>query len=230
MANNLVSWLSLGVSALMAVACFMLYIDGRGHKKTTGALQRKVKAQDELLGNLARALALVVPQDARPTVPHRPMPQQQEAAARTAYAEIPAGGSLGPPPEMEGDRGGIIPGDPIPSERVEYIRARFEAEAEARSQARAVLPSAAGEDEPEEEHTRVYEGRGRRRPTLLGGLAGAPQERPRSEPAREESTSRTSDTLFSAGVALPDEGDDGYVIVEVHRHDGTPLSDRPSQH
>src|SRR5262249_36775284 len=105
-------------------------------------------------------------------------------------------------------------------ESAEDIRARFEAEADARSRARAALPSAAGEDEPEEERTRVYSrGRSVRRPTLLGGLAGAPPS---------DLKRRPEDTLVSAGIELPDEAsDDGSVFMVVQREDGTPLSDRP---
>jgi hypothetical protein len=157
---------------------------------------------------------------------------KQVAAARAAYAETRGKTSTPPPLDAEGDRGGIIPGDPIPSESVEDIRARFEAEADARSRSRAGLPTMATDDEPEEEPTRVYSGR-KRRPTLMGGLAGVPMEQPRSDPSRTAQeykprrASPSSPTLVSPGTVPPNDGpDDGSVTVEAQDQDGRPLSER----
>jgi hypothetical protein len=92
---------------------------------------------------------------------------------------------------------------------------------------RVALPSAAAkdEDEPEDEETRVFNGTRPKRPTRLGGLAGAPQgERP------------SEDTLVSAGTKpldVSDDGedvadaDDGSVVLEAQHLDGAPLSNRP---
>jgi hypothetical protein len=129
---------------------------------------------------------------------------------------------------VEGDRGGIILGDPIPQERVEVFRAPLKAEADARS--RPQLPSAQAEEDDDdgatpEEETRVYTGKSRKRPTLLGGLAGAPQGDARSSDT-PQGDARSSDTLVSAGVKLPEDPDDGSVVVEPQHWDGRPLSDR----
>jgi hypothetical protein len=112
-----------------------------------------------------------------------------------------------------GDRAGIIPGDHIPSDRIEVVP-------RAPSQERPQLPSAqAEEDEGDrdtpEDGTRVWTGKRPKRPTLLGGLAGAPQ-----------GDDRSSDTLVSAGTKPPEEPDDGSVVVEATHLDGTPLSNR----
>jgi hypothetical protein len=126
--------------------------------------------------------------------------------------------------DAEGDRGGIVPGDPIPSETDEDVRARFEAEADARSQARAEqLPKVATDDDPEDERTRVYGGRPKaQRPTLLGGLAGGPMPRP---------TSPSSPTLVSPGVevlgSMDETAEDGSLTVRPERDDGAPVSDVP---
>jgi hypothetical protein len=114
-------------------------------------------------------------------------------------------------PVDQNSAGRIIPGDRIPSERVEVIR--FEAKAQAPS----------SEDEPEEEETRVYTGRARRRPALRGGLAGAPQEPNASPRAQDDS----SPTLPSRGNGPPGaEPDDGSIVVEARHADGSPLSNR----
>jgi hypothetical protein len=239
-------WISFGVSVLSALFAGFLYIDGRCQRKALSmakgaidALQAKVAKQDEQIGSLTRALALLVPADARPTAPHHPVGLShpfvpslaQVAAARSAHAET-RGKTLPPPPpkppplDTEGDRGGIIPGDPIPTESPEDIRARFEAEADARSQARGGLPSMATDDEPEDERTRVYSGRARR------GLAGAPLERPGSDPSRAareyvpRRASPSSPTLVSPGAVPPSEPGDGSVTVEAQHEDGRPLSER----
>jgi hypothetical protein len=121
-------------------------------------LQRKVDAQDQLIGHLTRALAVLT-----------------------------GGGSR-----------------PIPSERDEDIR--VEVAPKVGPQARAQLPSVAGEDEPEEEETRVYTGRARRRPT------------------QDDS----SPTLPSRGnEPLGEEPDDGSIVVEARHADGSRLSNRP---
>ncbi len=129
--------------------------------------------------------------------PFEPSPEQV-AVARAAYVAA----QQQRPVDMEGDRGGINPGDPIPSESADAIRARFEAEADARSQAREEPYTG----EPDEDRTQVYSGRGLRRATLLGGLAGAP-ERPRSSPTRTAEAFRkahpSSPTLVSEGIAPP---------------------------
>ncbi len=106
--------------------------------------------------------------------------------------------------DTEGDRI-ALQGDP--SETAEAIRARFEAEPDARLLARGALPSAETEDEPEDEPTRAHSGRARvRRPTLLGGLAEAPLERPKSDPSRTAEAFRkahpSSPTLISPGTVL----------------------------
>jgi hypothetical protein len=146
-----------------------------------------------------------------------------------------------PPPspvalfEAEDDRGGIIPGDLIPSESTEDIRARFEAEADARSRARVGLPSTTTDDEPEDERTRVYSGKSGRRATLLGGLAGAPLEKPVSDPSRTareympHKATPSSPTLVSPGVVVlgnAETAEDGSLTVEPEREDGQALSER----
>jgi hypothetical protein len=94
------------------------------------------------------------------------------------------------------------------------------------AQVRVALPSAAAKDEdgPEEEETRIYTGRSRRRPTLLGGLAGGPQ-------AHKASKGDSSPTLVSPGNERPSDGpdddDDGSTMIGFQRDDGSPISDVP---
>jgi hypothetical protein len=93
---------------------------------------------------------------------------------------------------------------------------------------RVALPSAAAkdEDEPEDEETRVFNGRARRRrrPTLRGGLAGGPQ-------AHKASKGDSSPTLVSPGNEPPSDGpdhdDDGSTMIGFQRDDGSPISDVP---
>jgi hypothetical protein len=231
------------LSVLAIVLSVYVYLDRKGERKLCAAaqaavpaLQKRIAAQDEQLGLLTQALAQLVPADARPTAPHHPVglsrpflpSPEQVAAARTAWAETQGK----PPPPTDGDRPGINPGDPIPSERIDSIRRRFEEEADARSAARAAspqLPTADTDDEPDSERTRVYSGR-QRRPTLLGGLAGVPIEKPRSDPTRAareykpRATTPSSPTLVSTPEPT---ADDGSLTVHVERQDGSPLSDRP---
>jgi hypothetical protein len=212
----ILAWLNLGVCALLGVACVGLYLDARGARKALGSvvasLQRQTAAHNAAIGNLSRALALLAPPDARPTAPHGPVAvglsrpfkpsPEQVTEAREAYRAKEL-----PPVDMEGDRGGINPGDPIPSESTAEIRARFEQEAEARSQARGAPPSSTDEDEPEDERTRVYSKQRVRGATLLGGLAGAPLERPVSSPTRTAEAFRKAHpslpTLLSEGAEPP---------------------------
>jgi hypothetical protein len=235
--HSWIAWLTFSWLGLLTFACLWLAIDNRGERRARklaeqaiAALQARLAGQDEQIGHLTRALALLVPADARPTAPHHPIKDwprpfvptpEQVATARAAYAETKGG----PPVALEGDR------EAFQGESAEEIRARFEAEAEARSQARAGLPSMATDDEPEDERTRVYSGR-QRHPTLLGGLVGAPLERPRSDPSRTareyvpRKATPSSPTLVSPGAVPSSEPDDGSVIVEAQHEDGRPLSER----
>jgi hypothetical protein len=195
-------------SCFLLACVILLVLDLRGERRAVRAavqaLGRRVQSQDEQLGNLSRAVALLVPPDARPTTgPSRPFRPTAEhvAAARSAHAGETARRiealSL-PSVETEGDRGGINPGDPIPSgEDKVALRARFEPEADERDAARDEA------DEPEEEATVVCSAPEARH-TLLGGLAGAPHRRPASSPTRAPEAFRAkgeSPTLISAGVA-----------------------------
>jgi hypothetical protein len=95
--------------------------------------------------------------------------------------------------------------------------------AEKGPQGRGGLPSMTTDDEPEDERTRFYTGRARRRPTLTG----APQEPPKQPPtAGSLDDARREDTLVSAGVGPPSGPEDGSAIVEAEHEDGTRLSER----
>jgi hypothetical protein len=104
----------------------------------------------------------------------------------------------------------------LPDERVEVARDGRTAVTTSK------LPSAQAEEDDgdgdratPEEGTRVWTGKRTKRPTLLSGLAGSPQ-----------GDERSSDTLVSAGVKLPEDPDDGSVVMEAQHWDGTPLSNR----
>jgi hypothetical protein len=137
--------------------------------------------------------------------PFQPTAEQMKAARSVRVGAV-SDGTL--PVDTEGDRP-AFQGEP--SEDVDAIRARFEAEAEARSQARResppTLPSTRDGDEPDDEATHVYSGRGVRRRTLLGELEGAPLERPVSNATRTAEAFRkshpSSPTLVSEGVTPP---------------------------
>jgi hypothetical protein len=107
------------------------------------------------------------------------------------------GEAPGAPVDTTGDRPGINAGDPIPKDEAPgsgarsvddgptsaEIRARFEAEENERHP----------DDEPPEERTHVFAApRPSRRVTLLGGLAGAPLERPTSSATRAAEAFRRS--------------------------------------
>ena len=103
------------------------------------ALGAKVTKQDEQIGNLTRALALLVPADARPTAPH------VAGVPQDARSRLPAGAGSESPPvaffDAGGDRGAVVPGDPIPSESREDIRAAAEIDPYSRTaSSRSTLP------------------------------------------------------------------------------------------
>ena len=150
--------------------------------------------------------------------PERPR-RRMAWVSRAMVLDCPDAPPPGPPApvEVEGDRGGIIPGDPVPTERPEDIRF----EVERRSQAGAQRPTAAGEGEPEEGRTRVYTGRAPRPPAVS----------PAQPAGAKRDTGRTSSpTLVSPGnepqSAEPGEDDDGSLIIDAQDENGRPISER----
>jgi len=64
------------VVVLLALVGLVLYVDARGEQKVRRAWERAMDARlvghDKSIATLERAVALLVPPDARPTAPHRP--------------------------------------------------------------------------------------------------------------------------------------------------------------
>jgi hypothetical protein len=95
------------------------------------------------------------------------------------------------------------------------------------ARATPALPSAQAEEDDgdratPDEGTRVWTGKRSKRPTLLGGLAGAPQE-PNAPTSSKPDLLAT--TLVPRGNERP--SDDGSIIFEPRREDGSPISDVP---
>jgi hypothetical protein len=69
----ILSWVSFGLSALVSGICLLFYFDAKGQERalhaTLAALQRRLAEQEEQIGGLSRALALLGPADARPSLP-----------------------------------------------------------------------------------------------------------------------------------------------------------------
>jgi hypothetical protein len=211
--------LALAVVVITLVA--LVFLDTRAAKKARrtweGALEARFR---EHAGHSGRLMLLERVIDAhiaahdfdvRRTAA-RPRPTDAQLAAARPYATAAAlevAHLPEPPVDSDGDRGGINPGDPLPESAgdKEAIRARLEAEADAREAARDDRDEPPGDDE----RTQVH-----RRPTLLGWLgkparpdplAGVPRERPTSSAARTAAAFRerhgSSPTLVSAGMVPP---------------------------
>src|ERR1700733_1042999 len=67
---EILAWVNVGLGAFLAVVCLMLYVDGRGRRKTVKALEATIAAQDIAIGALSRAMLLpcVEPAPAVPSV------------------------------------------------------------------------------------------------------------------------------------------------------------------
>jgi hypothetical protein len=182
------------LTLFLAVIFVLWFLDRRRTRRVDTqleSLRTQVAGLGTQVADLTRAVAALNPS----TVADRPI-----GFSRPASTGAQAKPSV-PDERIEriardGDRGAINPGD------------------------KAELPSAqADEDEDDRETpdqgTRMWQGKPRKRPTLLTGVAGSPQGDER----------RSEDTLVSAGT-LPADPDDGSVVVEAQHLDGTPLSER----
>lgn len=140
----ILSWMNLGVCALLAVTCVALYLDARGARQALRALQRATATHDRELCTVRRALATLGPRTPEPALFRRmgrvsapspaaglPPPVIQRAAARRARldppapaevaeddrhtVEVPALAVLPPPQDAEpGEDGGGEIGDLTP--------------------------------------------------------------------------------------------------------------------
>lgn len=209
---------------LLVLAILGLYLDTRGDRRARQVWQRatdaRVGGHDKAIATLERAVALLVPPDARPTAPHaraaglsRPFQPtgEQQALARRAHraAELERAELPEPPVDTRGDRGGINPGDPISTAvrpggssmlPESGTRDAMGEIARALAEVEGAFPEGS-EAESVDEPTQVFTARADvdadrpRRPTLLGGLAVMPK------PVRSKQASQP--TLVSAGVLPP---------------------------
>lgn len=110
----ILSWVNLGGNALLMVLCVVLCFDAMGQRRALTAMRVLLDAHGAELLNVRQALAYLAPD-------HPALAPVDRGAASVARSEarerqLPPGSTPAPAVDTSGDRRGINPGSPLPTE------------------------------------------------------------------------------------------------------------------